>query len=257
MTAARQTWYMTMRHVMALWRQPWWIAVTLVQPVIWLLLYGALFKRVVEIPGFHGGSYIGFLAPGVVMMTAVFSAGWGGMSMIEDLDRGVIDRFLVSPVRRSALITGRVLQSALSIAIQALIIVGLALLVGADLGGGAGGVAALVVVAALLGTGFGALSNGLALVMRREESLIAVMQFLLLPLTFVSSAFMQADLAPGWIRDAAGFNPVNWAVEAGREAVSSGADWGLVAERAALLAVFAAVCAAFATRAFRRYQRAV
>jgi ABC-2 type transport system permease protein len=257
MNAAKQTWYMTMRHVMALWRQPWWIAVTLVQPVIWLLLYGALFKRVVDIPGFHGGSYIAFLAPGVVMMTAVFSAGWGGMSMIEDLDRGVIDRFLVSPVHRSALINGRLLQSSLSIAIQALIIVGLALIVGASFGGGVAGVLALIVVSALLGTGFGALSNGLALLMRREESLIAVMQFLLLPLTFLSSAFMQADLAPGWIQDAARFNPVNWAVEAGREAVSNSADWGLVAGRAGLLAAFALVCAFFATRAFRTYQGSV
>jgi ABC-2 type transport system permease protein len=227
------------------------------QPVIWLLLYGALFKRAVEIPGFHGGSYIAFLAPSVVMMTAVFSAGWGGMSMIEDLDRGVVDRFLVSPVRRSALISGRVLQSSLSIAIQALIIIGLALVVGASFGGGVGGVVVLIVLAGLLGTGFGALSNGLALLMRREESLIAVMQFLLLPLTFLSSAFMQANLAPGRIQDAARFNPVNWAVEAGREAVSSGTDWGMVAGRAGLLAAFAAVCAMFATRAFRTYQNSV
>jgi ABC-2 type transport system permease protein len=190
-------------------------------------------------------------------MTAVFSAGWGGMSMIEDLDRGVVDRFLVSPVRRSALISGRVLQSSLSIAIQALIIIGLALVVGASFGGGVGGVVVLIVLAGLLGTGFGALSNGLALLMRREESLIAVMQFLLLPLTFLSSAFMQANLAPGWIQDAARFNPVNWAVEAGREAVSSGTDWGMVAGRAGLLAAFAAVCAMFATRAFRTYQNSV
>jgi ABC-2 type transport system permease protein len=68
---------------------------------------------------------------------------------------------------------------------------------------------------------------------------------------------MQANLAPGWIQDAARFNPVNWAVEAGREAVSSGADWGLVAGRAGLLAAFAVVCAVFATRAFRTYQNSV
>ena len=131
MTTVQHSWFMAVRHLRALWRQPWWIVVTLIQPVIWLLLYGALFKRVVEIPGFHGGSYIEFLTPGVIVMTAFFSAGWSGMPMIEDIDRGVIDRFLISPVRRSALISGRILQGSLSIVVQSLIIIGLALLSGA------------------------------------------------------------------------------------------------------------------------------
>ena len=54
MTLIRHTLYMTLRHLRELWRQPWFVAVTLVQPVIWLLLFGALFKKVIEIPGFHG-----------------------------------------------------------------------------------------------------------------------------------------------------------------------------------------------------------
>jgi ABC-type Na+ efflux pump permease subunit len=64
-------------------------------------------------------------------MTAFFTAGWSGMPMIEDLERGVVDRFLVSPVRRSSLITGRLAQASLQIVIQTLIIVGLAIAVGA------------------------------------------------------------------------------------------------------------------------------
>jgi ABC-2 type transport system permease protein len=77
MKPIRDSAHMTARHLMALWRQPWWIMVTLVQPVIWLLIYGALFKSVVEIPGFGSDSYIEFLTPGVIVMTAFFSAGWG------------------------------------------------------------------------------------------------------------------------------------------------------------------------------------
>ena len=84
--ASGTTLYMTFRHLRELWRQPWFVAVTLVQPVIWLLLFGALFKRVIEIPGFHGHSYIAFLAPGVVVMTAMFNAGWSGMALIEDIE---------------------------------------------------------------------------------------------------------------------------------------------------------------------------
>jgi ABC-2 type transport system permease protein len=256
-TLARHTLYMTIRHVRELLRQPWWIAVTLVQPVIWLLLYGALFKKVVEIPGFHGGSYIEFLAPGVVVMTALFASGWSGMPLIDDIERGVTDRFLVSPVRRSALISGRLVNSALTIAIQSLIIVALALIVGASFPGGVGGVIVLIAVAVILGMSFGALSAGLALLARREETLIAVMQFLLLPLTFLSSAFMQQNLIPRWMQHVADFNPVNWAVIAGRAAVSTHPDWGLVASRAGFLVALLLVCLAFATRAFRTYQRSV
>lgn len=74
MRPLRHTRLVATRHVRAFLRQPAWVGITLVQPVIWLLVFGALFKRVVEIPGFHGGSYIEFLTPGVLVMTAISSA---------------------------------------------------------------------------------------------------------------------------------------------------------------------------------------
>ena len=131
MMALRHAVYMMNRHLLNLWRQPIWIAVTLVQPVIWLLLYGALFKSVVKIPGFHSRSYIQFLAPGIVVMTALFSSGWSGMPVIDDIDKGIIDRFLVTPAVRRSLILGRLLSGTVIIVVQSLIIVLLALLVGA------------------------------------------------------------------------------------------------------------------------------
>jgi ABC-2 type transport system permease protein len=248
---------MTMRHLRELWRQPWFIAVTLVQPVVWLLLFGALFKKIVEIPGFHGHSYIAFLAPGVVVMTAMFNAAWSGMALIEDLNRGVTARFLVSPVRREALIAGRIVKEAVVVVVQSLIIVALALIVGATFPGGVGGVVVLFVVSALLGAVFGGLSNGFALIMRQEEALIGAVQFIVLPLTFLSTTFLQSNLMPSWIGHVADFNPANWAVVAGRAATSSNVDWGLVASRAAFLAALFVACLAFATRAFRSYQRSV
>jgi ABC-2 type transport system permease protein len=253
----QDTAHMTVRHVMELLRQPWWIFVNLVQPVIWLLLFGSLFKAITDLPDFGSESYIQFLAPGVVIMTAFFTAGWSGMPMIDDLERGVVDRFLVSPVRRSSLVTGRLVQAGLQIVIQTLIIVGLALAVGADFANGVIGVAVLMGVAILVGAAFGALSNGLALLARREETLIAVMQFLMLPLSFVSVTFMQKDLMPAWMQTASDFNPVNWAVEAGREALTSSPDWALIGFRTGFLVAFLAASLFFAVRAFRTYQRSV
>ena len=257
MTLVRQTGYMTVRHLRELLRQPWFVGITLVQPVIWLLLFGALFKKIVEIPGFHGHSYVGFLAPGVVVMTALFNSAWSGMALIDDINRGVTARFLVTPVRREALITGRIVKEAVVVVIQSVIIVVLALIVGASFPGGVVGLVVLFVVSALLGATFGALSNGFGLIMRQEEALIGAVQFIVLPLTFLSTTFLQSNLMPHWIQHASDFNPVNWGVVAGRAATSSNPDWGLVASRAGFLGVLLALALVFATRAFQSYQRSV
>lgn len=249
------SWWMTIRHVRALARQPWWIAVSLVQPLVYLFLFGALFERVVEIPGFGSSDYADFITPGIVVLTALYSGGWNGMAQVNDLDRGVIDRFLVSPARRSSLVAGPIGQLALMVIVQALIVVGL----GATVGFSASplGIAVLVALSVLLAAAVGAFSNGIALLARQEETVVALVQFLLLPLTFLSSVFMAERLMPGWMQDVARFNPVEWAVEAAREALSANVDWSLVGSRAGFLAAMALACGWFATRAFRAYQRSI
>src|SRR6201990_3331653 len=120
MTALRQTYQVSLRYLRVLLRQPAFIVITLIQPIIWLLLFGALFKAVTRIPGFTGGSYVDFLTPGVVVMLAVSSAGWTGMGFIEDINSGVMDRMLVSPAWRGALNLGSVAQATLAGIIQTL-----------------------------------------------------------------------------------------------------------------------------------------
>ena len=110
MTALTHSWYMTVRHLRALQRQPWWIAITLIQPIIYLVLYGQLFQRVVDLPGFQATNYVSYVTPGVVIMMALFGGGWNGMGIIFEMDNGVMDRFLVSPVSRVAIIAGRLIQ---------------------------------------------------------------------------------------------------------------------------------------------------
>src|SRR3954467_7814575 len=132
-TAIRQTWQVNLRYLRVLRRQPAYLGITLVQPIIWLLLFGALFKSVTQIPGFRGGSYVDFLTPGVVVMLAVSSAGWTGMGFIEDINRGVMDRMLVTPAWRGALNLGSVAQAVISVVIQTALIVLLAWALGAHL----------------------------------------------------------------------------------------------------------------------------
>lgn len=257
MSTLRQTWQVYMRGLRVLLRQPAYLGITLVQPIIWLLLFGALFKSVTQIPGFHRGSYIDFLTPGVVVMLAVFSAGWSGMGFVEDIESGVMDRMLVSPVWRGALNAGTVVYGAFLVAIQTGIIVLLALALGADFKGGVGGVLLMMIVAALLGAVFASFSNGIGVLGRQRETVIGAVTFLQLPLTFLSAALMQQSLVPHWIRTIAKFNPVNWAVEAGRSAAMQKIDWGLVGSRLGLLAALAVLTAGFASWAFAKYERSL
>lgn len=256
MIAARQTWQVYMRHVRVLLRQPAWLLITIVQPLIWLLLFGALFKAVADIPGFHG-TYINYLTPGVVIMLALFSAGWSGMGFVEDIQSGVMDRMLASPVWRGAMNAGAVGFAGLQMMIQAVLIIVLALILGADFKGGVIGVILMLIAGALLAAAVASLSNAVGVLGRQRETVIGVVSFVQLPLTFLSTGMMQKNLLPHWIQDVANFNPVNWAVVAARAAAMQKTDWGVVGERLGLLAVLVLVSAFLAERAFTRYQRSL
>ena len=251
--------FLTARAIRSLLRQPAYAAMTLVQPVIWLLLFGQLFRSVVEIPGFAGGSgsYLVFLTPGVVVMTALFSSGWAGTVYIEDMNRGVMDRLLASPVRRGAMMIGTLAYQGVTTVVQTLVVVAIALAAGARFASGVVGVLVTLLAAVLVSTVVASLSNALALLLRQQEALIGISQFLVLPLQFVSSAVMDTSLAPGWLQAVARYNPVDWAVVASRQALSAGTDWGAVGVRIGALAALAVVMAWLATRAFGAYQRSL
>jgi len=256
-TIAAHSGYLTGRLLRSTARQPAFVAITLVQPMIWLLLFGQLFKRVVEIPGFATGSYIDFLTPGVVVMTVLFSSGWAGMAFIDDMDRGVMDRMLSSPVSRTAMMVSSVANQAVTIVVQGVIVVGIGLLLGASFPGGVLGVLVLLVAAILLGAAFASLSNGMALIVRTQESLIGFSTMLTLPLSFLSSAMMAREAAPAWIQTVSSYNPVDWTVVASREALSADPDWSAVLLRLGGLLAVAVVAIWLATRAFRAYQRSL
>ncbi|MFN8193930.1 MAG: ABC transporter permease [Nocardioidaceae bacterium] len=245
---------LTRRSVLALLRQPVFLVLTLVQPMVWLLLFGQLFESVVAIPGFaQDVTYLEFLTPGVVAMTALFSAAWAGTVYIDDMERGVMDRLLASPVSRSAMMNGTLAYQSLTSVVQTAIVLGVGFVAGARFAWS--GVVVTAVAAVLLTVVFAALSNAVALLVRQQEALIGISQFTALPLTFVSSAVMDPRLAPHWMQVAADLNPLDWAVVASRETLLGSPDWGAVWPRLAALAALAAVMAALATRAFRAYQR--
>lgn len=237
-------------------RMPAFLVMNLVQPVIWLLLFGQLFKSVIEIPGFGvGQSYLEYLTPGVVMMLALFGSAWSGTVYIQDMDRGVMDRFLTSPTNRGAMIVSTLVYQSILAVVQSLIVVGIAFWAGARFEGGLGGMLLLLLGVVLLTAVFCSFSNAVALLARDQTALIGISQLITLPLMFLSSAIMNTKLSPEWVRNAAAYNPFEWAVIVGREALSATPDWAALWGHAGLLAALAVIMAALATSAFRVYQR--
>jgi ABC-2 type transport system permease protein len=256
-TIAVHTTWMTGRQVRAIARQPAYLIIMLIQPVIWLFLFGSLFRKVVELPGFGTGSYLDYLVPGVVVMSALSASMWSGMTVLEEIDRGVMDRFLVLPLHRSAIINASAVMQALTCAVQSVIIVLLGWAGGAHYAGGITGLLVLIVTAVLVAIVFSAFSNTVGMLARQRETIIGINSFLLLPLTFLSTAFMAESLMPHWMRVVANCNPVNWALEAGRSAMSAHPDWARVGLQGGGLAVLAVAVTALSVLMFRAYQKSV
>ena len=258
MTAiATHTSLMTGRQLRALARQPAYLVISLIQPVIWLFLLGSLFRKIVELPGFGTSSYLDYLVPGVVIMSALSTSMWSGMTVLEEIDRGIMDRFLVLPLHRSAIINASVIMQSLMTTVQSLIIVALGWAAGAHYPGGAAGVLVLIVASVLIAVVFSAFSNTVGMLARQRETIIGINTFLLLPLTFLSSAFMVTALMPHWMRIVADGNPVNWALEAGRAAMSASPDWSRVLACGGGLALLAITVTALSVLTFRAYQKSV
>jgi len=258
MTAiATHTSLMTGRQLRALARQPAYLVISLIQPVIWLFLFGSLFRKIVELPGFGTSSYLDYLVPGVVIMSALSTSMWSGMTVLEEIDRGIMDRFLVLPLHRSAIINASVIMQSIMTTVQSLIIVALGWAAGAHYPGGAAGVLVLIAGSVLIAIVFSAFSNTVGMLARQRETIIGINTFLLLPLTFLSSAFIVTALMPHWMRNVADGNPVNWALEAGRAAMSASPDWGRVLAWGGGLALLAIAVTALSVLTFRAYQKSV
>jgi len=253
MSALAGTGVLLGRQYRLLARQPVWIAIMLVQPVVWLVLYSQLFRSLPGL-GLQTTSYVEFLTPGVAIMSAFSHGTWEGAQTMRELEQGVFTRFLTTPIDAACLVLARIAQAALTGLLQAAAIVVLAVPLGARIHGGAAGWAAILVAAALVAASFAGIADTIALLVRREETVIALAQFAVLPLTFLSATLISESLMPPWMRLLAGANPVNWAVTAAREATLPHTDWSTVATRLGLLLLAAAMTLTMALAALRNYR---
>jgi ABC-2 type transport system permease protein len=258
---ARSGWATQVSQVLRRWligtlRQVWGPVMSLIQPVIWIVLFGQVYRTLGDLPAFAGDGYIGYLVPGILMMTVLYSGAWAGTGYIDDIRSGVMDQYLTSPLARSAIVTGQLLQQLLVGLAQSLIVLGIGWLAGARYDGGAVGILATLGVATLLATVFCCASAAIALRTRSQIALISLSQLVVLPATFLSTTMMPADLLPDWVRSVAASNPMTWAVELARGGLTGAwpaAGWW----QAGALVLLTGLAFAAALRSLRAYQRSI
>jgi ABC-2 type transport system permease protein len=243
------TWYQIVRHVRTDIRIPIWLFVNIVQPILWLLLFTQIFKETMA--GIPGG-YIQHFAPAVVVMTVMFGSVWSGMGLLMDIEMGVLSKMLATPVSRTSIILARVAGSMVMLIIQALIIFGIAIALGLNITSGAPGIIYTLFLITLLGFGFAGLSCGLALLFRRQETLIATLNFVSLPVMFLTSSFVPIESLPDWLNIVRQSNPVEYAVLGVRSMVSDGWLWSVQWKSLLALALWMVVGIAFGTLMFRK-----
>ena len=249
MNALADTWYIVLRDLRARIRMPVFIFMTLFQPILWLVLFTQIFKSLGNMPGL-GGSYLEFFAPGVVVMTVLFGSAFAGFGMLMDIDAGRLFKMLATPVTRVSIITGRVAASVVVAIIQAVVVFIIAAIMGVHFATGLFGVLFALVLVALLGVGFAAFSNGLVLLLRRQETVMAVTNLFTMPLMFLSSMMMPGSVLPGWLNAVRHFNPVDYAVVGVRDLVQRGYVWSDLWLAFAVLLTVAVLGVAFGTLMF-------
>ena len=244
------TWHLFGKYMRITMRMPMWTFFTLIQPLIWLVIFGQLFKNMYQASVPSGGHYMDFLVPGILIMTVLFGSAWSGVSLLRDITAGTVDRMLVSPVSRIAIVLSRVLHSAAQVVIQTLIILVIAWGMGTTVTANPLYVLMVLLIVLLLGIGFASISNGLAILLQREEPLVAIGNLMTLPLMLFSSALMPVTLMPEWIRLVARVNPIDYAVEGVRAMLFVPVDVGSYMLAVAVLLVFAAATLGWAISAF-------
>ncbi|MGH9052696.1 MAG: ABC transporter permease [Acidimicrobiia bacterium] len=240
------------RNMLKLVRVPMLLFFSLFQPLLFLVLFSQVFSRLADLPAFGYDSYLQFLAPSIVALTALNSAFQSGMGMVTDIEDGMLDKFLIAPIRRSSILLGKVLADASRIVAQAVIILVAAFLMGTRFTTGWGGLAVIVVLAALFGVAWAGLSNVVALRTQNAELTMLIGILITFPVLFLSTAFMPADLLPTWLETVATFNPITYLVDALRALVNTGWDWTAVGQSLAVTAGLAMVTMSAATHAFRK-----
>lgn len=248
MTFFRETSIIFRRQLRLSLREPAWVAIGVLQPVLYLALFGPLLEPLASQLG-TDNAYT-FFVPGLLVQLAIFGALFVGFGLIGEYRDGVIESERVTPASRTALLLGRVLRDVLQVSVQSLILIGLGFAFGmrAELWGIVlGFILALILTGAIAAGGY-----ALALTVKTEDALAAFANGVSLPVLLLSGILLPMTLAPLWLQRVSDFIPVKHIVTGIRE-LFAGAAWGPGIAWAIFWAAILVVAGLWiGTRTFRR-----
>lgn len=241
----RETWLVFVRSVRPTLRNPRSVLVGMSMSLLYLVLFGPLLRSF----GSAGNTWEWFV-PGMMAQTALFGTAYAGFALIPEIRSGSLERMLVSPVSRGALLLGRVIGDVLRLVVQALLLALLAMAFGFRVG--AGPLLLGLALLAVLGVSIGAASYALALKVRQEYAFAPILSMSVMPLMLLSGVLLPMTIAPAWLYGLSRANPLSYVVDAERAFVTG--QWSAVAVwLGPLLAVLLAVLAiGWGVRTFRR-----
>jgi ABC-2 type transport system permease protein len=213
-------------------RNPVWVILGLIQPVLYLALFGPLLENMTRVQGWPAGDAWQVFVPGLLVQLGIFGAAFVGFGLLHEMRSGVVERMRVTPASRLSLLLGRVLRDVVVLLVQGLILVGCAELFGLD-APLAGLVLGLLVVGAL-GAAFSSASYAAALTLKSEDALAPLANGLAVPLLLLSGILLPMSLAPAWLETVSDVNPLKHVVDGVRALFLEGTVtmtvvWGIVA----------------------------
>ena len=250
MKLLRDTWLVFGRYFGLFIRNPVWVVIGVVQPLLYLLLFAPLLEGIKSAPGFPPGGAYNVFVPGLLVQLGMFGAAGVGFSLIAELRMGVIERLRVTPVSRVALLLGRAARDILSILVQSLILILLALPFGLSIH--PVGVVVVLALIALIGLLTASIAYALALWLRSEDSYAPLIFTATLPILLLSGVLLPLGLAPQWLRNVAAANPLSYAVDAARAVFNDHLGDPSVVKGVVIMAVLCVVAIGLGARAFSR-----
>jgi ABC-2 type transport system permease protein len=250
MKLAHDTAVVFRRYLVRSLTSPLLVTVSLTQPILYLVLFAPLLGSVAGLSRLAPGGADNWFVPGLMIQIAVFSISSGGWALITEMRSGVLERMRVTPVSRLALLLGRTLRDVVTLVIQAVILVAVAVPFGLSVRfpGALAGLALVALLALLMAS----VSYAVALRIRSEDTFGAIVFSATLPLLLLSGVLLPMSLAPGWLQGLADVNPLLYAVNAERALFANQIGAASVVTGFAVVGALAAAAVAVAVRQFGR-----
>ncbi len=242
---------MTWRTLVTTFRTPAAVIPGVIISGFFLLVYNASLGNASNfLPGLAGKSYLAFILPVSIVSSALSGAGAAGQAIVRDIESGYFDKLLLTPISRGALLLGTIIAGAIILGLQTAVVMLIGLLMGLQPETGFVGIAAVMGLALLLGTGFSGFTVGIAL---RTGNAAATQggSFLFFPLTFLTATFVPVSLLSGWIKTAAALNPITYLLEAMRSLLLTGWEADVLLKGLLACLILGAVMFAFALSGLR------